>query len=57
MNTYVDYKNVDLLKKHLNPYGRIQGKKRTNTASIRQRQIATAVKRARFMALLQYVAE
>ncbi len=57
MNTYVDYKNVALLQKHLNPHGRIQGSGRTDTSASRQRKIAMAVKRARFMALLPYVAE
>jgi small subunit ribosomal protein S18 len=52
---YVDYKNVEYLKKFLNPHARIQGKRRTSTSATRQRQIALAVKRARFMALLPYV--
>jgi small subunit ribosomal protein S18 len=52
---YVDYKNVEYLKKFLNPHARVMGKKRTAVSATRQRQIALAVKRARFMALLPYV--
>jgi small subunit ribosomal protein S18 len=52
---YVDYKDVELLKKFLNPHSRIQGKKRTGVSSKYQRLLSEAVKRARFMALLPYV--
>lgn len=53
---YIDYKDVELLKKFLNPHGRILAGKRTNVSAKYQRQLATAVKRARFMGLLPYVA-
>ena len=52
---YVDYKDVELLRKFLNPHGRIQAGKRTSVSAKYQRQLATAVKRARFMGLLPYV--
>lgn len=52
----IDYKNVDLLKKFLNPHARIVGKKRTGVSAKEQRLIANAVKRARFLGLLPYVA-
>lgn len=52
---YIDYKDVELLKKFINPHGRILSKKRSGTASGHQRSLAEAVKRARFMGLLPYV--
>jgi len=51
----IDYKDVDILKKFLNPHGRIISRKRTGVSSKYQRQLALAVKRARFMGLLPYV--
>lgn len=53
---YVDYKDVELLKKFLNPHARVQGKKKTYVKARSQRQLAEAIKRARFMALLPFVA-
>ncbi|MEK7609815.1 MAG: 30S ribosomal protein S18 [Patescibacteria group bacterium] len=53
---YIDYKDTEVLKKFLNPHGRVLSRKRTNIAAKYQRQLATAVKRARFMGLLPYVA-
>jgi len=52
----IDYKDVELLKKFLNPHARIQGKKKTYVCAKSQRQLSEAVKRARYMALLPYVA-
>ncbi|HEY9481235.1 MAG TPA: 30S ribosomal protein S18 [Candidatus Paceibacterota bacterium] len=53
---HIDYKDTEILKKFLNPHARIQGKKRTGISAASQRKLATAVKRARFMGLLPYVA-
>ena len=52
---YIDYKDVDLLKKFLNPHARIISCKRTGVSAKHQRLLALAVKRARFMGLLPYV--
>ena len=52
---YIDYKDVDVLKQYLNPHGRIQPSRRTNLSAKQQRELDTAVKRARFMGLLPYV--
>jgi len=52
---HVDYKDVEALKKFVNAHGRIQSHKRTSLPSKEQRQIAMAIKRARFMGLLPYV--
>ncbi len=53
---YIDYKDTEILKKFLNPHGRILSRKRTGISAKYQRQLAVAVKRARFMGLLPYVA-
>lgn len=53
---YVDYKDIELLKKFLNPHARVQGKNKTSVCAKSQRQLAQAVKRARYMALLPFVA-
>lgn len=52
---YIDYKDLELLKKFLNPHARIQGSKKTGVCSKSQRQLAEAIKRARFMGLLPYL--
>lgn len=52
---HIDYKDVELLKKFLTPHARIQSKKRSNAPAKNQRQVAIAIKRARFMGLLPYV--
>ena len=52
---YIDYKDVDVLRKFLTPYGQIQSRRRSGVASRYQRQLAEAVKRARFMGLLPYI--
>jgi len=54
---HIDYKDVDILKKFLNPHGRIMPRKRTGITSKNQRRLSLAVKRARFMGLLPYVAK
>ena len=53
---HIDYKDVDLLKKFLNPHARILSRKKTGISSKHQRQLAVAVKRARFLGLLPFVA-
>ncbi|MBU4536622.1 30S ribosomal protein S18 [Patescibacteria group bacterium] len=52
----IDYKDLDALKKFINPHGRILSRKRTGLCSNHQRQLATAIKRARFLALLPFTA-
>jgi len=52
---FIDYKDTDILKKFINPYGRLISRKRTGVCAKSQRQLATAVKRARYMGLLPYV--
>ena len=52
---YIDYKDVDTLKKFLTPHARIQSKRRTGVGAGSQRNLALAIKRARFLGLLPYV--
>ena len=54
---YVDYKDVKLLKQLIDREGRILPRRRTGTCALYQRAVRQAVLRARFMALLPYVAE
>lgn len=54
---HVDYKDLEILKKFLNPHARILSRKKTGLSAKYQRQLATAVKRARFMALLPFTAK
>ena len=54
---HIDYKDTDVLKKFLNPNGRILSRKRTGVTMKNQRKLALAVKRARFMGLLPFVAK
>ncbi|HVU80343.1 MAG TPA: 30S ribosomal protein S18 [Candidatus Paceibacterota bacterium] len=51
----LDYKDVETLKKFLNPHGKIMSHRRTGLSASAQRSLATAVKRARFMALLPFI--
>lgn len=52
---HIDYKDTEILRKFINPHGRILTRKRTGISAKYQRQLATAVKRARFIGLLPYV--
>lgn len=53
---HIDYKDTDILKKFMNPHARILSRKRTGVSAENQRKLALAVKRARYMGLLPYVA-
>lgn len=52
--TEIDYKDVNLLKQYIGESGKIVPSRITGTRANYQRQLATAVKRARFLALLPY---
>ena len=51
---YVDYKDIDLLRRCMSPNGKIYGRKRLGTNARQQRMVAQAVKRARHMGLLPF---
>jgi small subunit ribosomal protein S18 len=54
---YVDYKDIELLKKLTNRQGKIIGRRKTGCTAVSQHAVTRAIKRARFMALLPYVGE
>jgi small subunit ribosomal protein S18 len=55
--TYIDYKDVELLRRFISPNGKITPRRVTGTKAKYQRMLAIAVKRARQMALLPYSVE
>ncbi|MCS1352672.1 30S ribosomal protein S18 [Mechercharimyces sp. CAU 1602] len=55
--TYIDYKDVDLLKRFISERGKILPRRVTGTSSKYQRQLTRAIKRARQMALLPYATD
>ena len=52
--TEIDYKDLDMLKQYISETGKIVPSRITGTKAKYQRQLATAVKRARYLALLPY---
>ena len=50
----IDYKDLETLKEYVTETGKIVPSRITGTKAKYQRQLATAVKRARFLALLPY---
>ena len=52
----VDYKNINQLRRYISEKGKIRNRRITGACRRHQRQVAVAVKRAREMALLPYVA-
>lgn len=55
--THIDYKDVDLLKKFISERGKMLPRRVTGTSAKYQRKLTVAIKRARIMALLPFVAE
>ena len=53
----IDYKDVEKLKKYVTERGKILPKRITGTCAIHQRELTKAVKRARIVAVLPYVAD
>ena len=50
----IDYKDLDILTSNISETGKILPRRSTGTKAHYQRQLATAVKRARFLALIPY---
>ncbi|KEA65482.1 SSU ribosomal protein [Marinobacterium lacunae] len=50
----IDYKDLDVLKGYITETGKIVPSRITGTKARYQRQLATAIKRARYVALLPY---
>ncbi|MBX6333794.1 30S ribosomal protein S18 [Candidatus Saccharibacteria bacterium] len=53
---YFDYKDVKTLQRYINAFGQIESRKKTGLTESQQRQLARAIKRARHIALLPFVA-
>ncbi|MBK1673901.1 MULTISPECIES: 30S ribosomal protein S18 [Ectothiorhodospira] len=51
---FIDYKDLNTLKNYVTETGKIVPSRITGTSARYQRQLATAIKRARFLALLPY---
>ena len=54
---FVDYKDVELLKRYLNEQGKILPRRITGVPQKFQRKLTRAVKRARHLAMLPFVAD
>ncbi len=55
--TEIDYKDVNRLKRFLSERGKIVPRRVTGTCARHQRQLTTAIKRARHLAFLPYVSD
>ena len=53
---YFDYKDVKTLQRFVNVYGQIESRKKTGLTETQQRHLAVAIKRARHIGLLPFVA-
>lgn len=53
----IDYRDIQTLGRLVSSQGKITGRKRNGNTAFYQRQMTTAVKRARFLALLPFVGE
>lgn len=51
----INYKDTNLLRRHLSSFGKIVARKRSGVCSWHQRKLSASIKRARFMALLPYI--
>jgi small subunit ribosomal protein S18 len=51
-----DYKDFKALQRYVDPYGRIEPISKTGLSAKQQRQLATAIKRARHLGMLPFVA-
>lgn len=54
---YIDYRNIDFLKRFLNEQGKILPRRITGNSAKQNRRVAQAVKRARILALLPFVTD
>lgn len=54
---YFDYKDVKTLQRFINAYGQIEPAAKTGLSAKQQRQLSTAIKRARHLALMPFVAQ
>jgi len=55
--TNPNFKDIDVLQKHISERGKIIGKDRTGLCTKHQTRLTVAIKRARFLALLPFVSQ
>ncbi len=55
--TDIDYKSIEVLRRYVTDRGKIRPRRQTGNCAKHQRRLANAIKRARHMALLPFVAE
>jgi small subunit ribosomal protein S18 len=53
----IDYKNVEILRRYAPERGKIAPRRITGTCAYHQRRLSVAIKRARLLALLPYIAD
>ncbi len=53
---YFDFKDVKTLQRYVNIYGQIETRKKTGLTESQQRHLSQAIKRARHIALLPFIA-
>ncbi len=53
---YFDYKDFKTLQRYVNVYGQIETRKKTGLTESQQRRLSTAIKRARHIALMPFIA-
>ena len=56
-NSRIDYKDYDTLRRYITDRAKIRPRRQTGTCARHQRALARAIKRARHLALVTYVAE
>jgi small subunit ribosomal protein S18 len=54
---HIDYKDLETLKRFVSERGKILPRRITGVSADKQRKLVTAIKRARYMALLPFVSE
>jgi len=54
---FIDHKNVEILRRYVPDRGKISPRRITGTCAFHQRKLVTAIKRARLLALLPFVAD
>ncbi|MGL4343267.1 MAG: 30S ribosomal protein S18 [Metamycoplasmataceae bacterium] len=52
---YIDYKDMEIIQKFINSHSKILASRITGTCARHQRLLSTAIKRARFMALIPFI--
>lgn len=54
---YFDYKDYKTLQRYTNQYGQIESRKKTGLSETQQKRVASAIKKARHLALLPFVSK